>query len=180
MYPLGEIRRLLPRLLERFGDQGRLFLRPNENDKSFSGVVVSENNFDRWYAQNARCYDLDPTSVAVVSRPQEILSEHRFIIADRRVIAGSKYRRGRQLLDGQEAAGFDTDAASFAERLITQSPWQPLRIYALDVAELADGYAFLEIGSLNSCGLYGCDLRAVVEHASRIAAEEAQTPSSLP
>ena len=172
LFPLGEIRRMLPLLLERFGDDGRIFLRPNENDKSFSGVVVSENNFERWYAQNARCYDLDPTAIALVSKPQRILSEHRFIIADRQVVAGSKYRRGELLLDGLDAAGFDRAAADFATQVIHSSEWQPLRIYALDVAELPDSYALMEIGSVNSCGLYGCDLRAVIEHASRIAADD--------
>jgi hypothetical protein len=172
LYPLGEIRRLLSQLLARFGDDGRIFLRPNENDKSFSGTVVSENNFDRWYDQNKRCYDLDPTSVVVVSRPQKILSEHRFIVADGVVVTGSKYRRGEMLLDGTDAAGFDVPARDFAQAVVNATPWQPQRLYALDIAELPDGYAFLEIGSPNSCGLYGCDLEAFVQHASRIALDD--------
>jgi len=179
LYPLVEIRRLLPELLERFGDDGRLFLRPNENDKSFSGTVISENNFDRWFDQNSRCYDLDLTSLALVARPQKILSEHRFIVADGVVITGSKYRVGDTLLDGQDASGFDTSARDFAQKIARSTAWQPLRIYALDIAELQNGYAFLEIGSVNSCGLYGCDLRIFIEHASRIAAEDWEKPQRV-
>jgi hypothetical protein len=178
MFPLGEVRRMLPLLVERFGVEGKIFLRPNENDKSFSGAVVHQEHFEKWYAMNERCYNLDPTSVALVSRPQRILSEHRFIVADRQVITGSKYRRGEQLLDGVDAAGFDEPAKQFAEQVIRSSNWQPLRIYALDVAELSDGYAFMEIGSVNSCGLYGCDLHAVIEHASRIAVENWSSETS--
>jgi len=169
MYPLGEIRRLLPRLLEQFGRDGRLFIRPNENDKSFSGTVVSENNFARWLDQNTRCYDLDPTAVVIVSRPQEIVSEHRFIVADGKVITGSKYRNGETVLDGLDAVGFDAAAWKFAQELMEESPWKPLRLFTLDVAELSDGYALMEIGSVNSSSLYGCDLRVFIEHASRIA-----------
>ncbi len=180
MLPLGEIKRLLPTLLARFGDDGRLFLRPNENDKSFSGTLISESNFDRWFDQNSRCYNLDPTSIAIVARPQEILSEHRFIVADREIIAGSKYKIGTTLLDGLEAAGYDQPAFDYAQKLVGTSFWQPMRIYSLDIAELPSTndrprHALLEIGSINSCGLYGCNLRPILEHASRIALEEWQT-----
>ncbi len=172
MFPVGELRRLLPTLLSRFGVDDRVFIRPNENDKSFSGSLINESNFARWFDQNTRCYNLDPTSMAVVSRPQKILSEHRFIVADKVVITGSKYRIGDTLLDGLDAAGFDTPARDYAQQLISNSLWQPLRIYVLDIAQLQDRYALLEIGSINSCGLYGCELRPVLQHASRIALED--------
>jgi hypothetical protein len=174
LYPLGEIQRLLPQLLARFGDDGRIFIRPNENDKSFTGTVVNHAKFEEWLDINTRCYDLDPTMLVLVSRPQNIRSEHRFIVADRQVITGSKYRRGPTLLDGADAAGFDIAARDFAQQVVSCAAWQPLRFYSLDVAELPDGHALLEFGSANSCGLYGCDLQTFLDHASRIALDDWQ------
>lgn len=172
MFTLGEVKTHLAEIVAEYGVEGEIFLRPDENDKSFSGIVVHIDKFDRWHNQNTACYDLLPEMRVVVARPQKIVSEHRFIIADRRVIAGSKYKTGSFSRDGLDAIGFDDAARNYAQHVIDASGFQPHRIFALDVAETPDGYRLMEIGSANSCGLYGCDLRAVIEHASRIAADE--------
>jgi hypothetical protein len=109
--PLAEINRRKDWLFRTFGRNGAVFIRPDDNAKSFAGGIVRQEHFDQWY-KRANFYDPGPACLAVVSTPETIYAEWRFVIAQRRVIAGSQYRR-----DGKEevTASFPSEAAAFAE-----------------------------------------------------------------
>ncbi len=164
-YPLAEVARRKTELYRSFGKDGMVFIRPNDNDKSFSGRLVPEENFLQWY-EEVQSSQPDPAVLVVVSAPVGIEAEWRFVVADRKVVAGSPYKRsGKSELSSTALR----DAALFA-REVAAAPWQPRAIYCLDVAYCsAGGYRLVEIGGVNSAGLYHCELLPVIRAMNAIA-----------
>jgi hypothetical protein len=165
--PLGEVQEQVDALYAQIGRNGRLFIRPDDNLKSFAGAAVLRERFAQWMSQNVRCYGLDTSLLCLVSTPQEILGEWRFVIADRQVLTGSAYIAEDRVASD---AGVPAEALATAQRILTEDSFNPFPIYVMDIAQTAEGYFLMEIGSLNCASLYACDLRKVVDAASRLAA----------
>lgn len=163
MYPLGDLPRLWPFLCATYGEDDAVFLRPDENDKEFTGEVVPREDFARWWACTAQAAP-PPELLCVVARPVLIRAEWRLIIADGKVITGSQYRRRGSLCI---EAGFPEDAAQLAETAAAE--WAPHPIFSVDVAETPEGPRIIELGSINCSGFYQCDLRSVARAMKTIA-----------
>jgi hypothetical protein len=167
-YPLGELPRLKEPLYQAFGRDGMVFIRPDDNDKSFAGRRVPADNFAQWYAE-VQAAGADSATLAVVAAPVRIEAEWRFVIADRKVVAGSPYRWGGKL----ELSPDTLQTAARLAAAIAAEPWQPRPIYCVDVGYRADGrFRLVEIGGINSAGLYRCDLAAVIRAMNDIAVRE--------
>lgn len=170
--PIAEIYRRWEELWERFQFDGHVFIRPDENDKRFHGEKISGENKEKWY-KYARFYDAPPESLAMISRPSRLTAEWRFIIANKKVVTGSLYKAdGRTGVSRIDADwDFDHGAIEFAEKVA--AIWEPAPIYTLDVCYTENGeYKLMEIGSLNCCGLYKCDVSAIINAANEIAITE--------
>jgi hypothetical protein len=166
-YPLGELRRLNQELGWWYGRNGKLFIRPDANDKVFSGGVVSLGNVGGWLAQAGK--DVEDTLLCVVAQPEEIFAEYRLVVADKKVVASSRY----MLNDSVEwLEGCPFFARELAEAAAKK--WSPHRIFVMDVAQKAKTgeYRILECGSIHTSCLYACELKPIVEAMSRIAEEE--------
>jgi hypothetical protein len=166
--PLAEVARRRDWIFDTFARDDAVFIRPDDNDKSFSGGVVHRADFARWY-ELANFYHPGPDCLAVISSPESIRAEYRFAIGDRKVITGSQYRR-----DGVESISPDypSDAAAFAETVAASTTFNPHPVYAMDVCETPDGYRLVEIGSLLAASLYACDLGRIVDQVCTIARNE--------
>jgi hypothetical protein len=178
--PFGDLPRMKDFLFATFGNSlfesyqrytidGKrvVFIRPDENNKIFTGCCVSENNFERWY-EMAGIYEPKPHTLALVSKPIKILTETRCVIADRKAITGSQYSVERQLDIGPSVPG----ALEFAEKVANSTEWQPHPIYVMDIAQTELGFHLLEIGTINCAGFYKCEIRPIVEAMTRIAERE--------
>lgn len=134
-----------------------LFIRPNTNDKCFSGGVVSRENFGRW-SNNAINYDVTADTLCVIAKPQKINAEYRLIISHRKVITGSMYRE-----NGQQVLSKIVPRQVFEFAEIAVRVYSPLDFYVMDIAEIDGEYSVLEIGCLNAAGLYECNIDRIVE-----------------
>lgn len=145
-----------------------VFVKPNENLKKFSGAVVPREKFGRWYEMNKDCYEIRPDEEIIVAKPVGIKQEWRFIVCDRKVVAGSLYKT-----DGKTGyeAGYTDEAKKVADK-IAALEWQPDSMYAVDVCASGDGHYVLECGPFNGAGLYKCDLGPIVDAASALAENE--------
>src|SRR5262249_22198255 len=151
-YPLGELPRLKEKLYETYAKDEMLFIKPDDNDKSFSGRLVPRDNFPQWYEEAQACKP-DPAALVVVSAPVRIGGEWRFVIADRKVIAGTYYKWA-----GKRSPSPDDlrNAGVLAEEIAAES-WQPRAIYCVDVARSGtDQFRLVEIGGINSPRPYHC------------------------
>jgi hypothetical protein len=157
-YPFAEVVRLKDELYEMFGVNNRMFIRPDSNDKTFTGAVIEKDYYKVW-EKNARTYNTKDDTLCVVSRPEVIKKEFRMIVANGKVITGSLYSEGGLLTEN----GFPKAAAD----LIEASKWHPHPLYVADVALTDDGFKLMEIGPINGAGIYKCDvvpiLKAVLE-----------------
>jgi hypothetical protein len=162
MVPFGEIRRLKTFLFDTFGQEGRIFVRPDSPLKLFTGQVVTADNFDA-DMDFMGFYDFPQESLVVVSRPQTIEIEWRFVVANRSVVAGSQYKlKGTNV----SAPTYEPAAKELAER-IAESSYQPDPVYVMDICRTSAGeYRLLEIGGFSFADLYATDKNAVVAAVS--------------
>lgn len=162
MLPFGELRRCQEFLFDALGVGGRIFVRPDSPLKIFTGQVVSAAGFEA-DLEYLGFFEFPLETMVVVSPPQAIEREWRFVVADRAVIGGSQYKR-----DGNNEihASFDPAALDLAAK-VAVNDFQPDRVWIADVCRTADGrYHLLEIGGFSFADLYACDKDAVAAAVS--------------
>lgn len=165
-YPLNEIKRQKDHLFDIFGKDDKLFIRPDANNKEFTGDVVWKGKFDLWW-QSVTFTEPPLDILCVVGRPEIINAEYRLIVADGKVIAGSQYRK-EGVIEYKE--GFPLEMVEFVEEVV--KVWSPHPIFCLDVAETPEGFRVVECGSVNCAGYYHSDLRAIIKSMTEIAERE--------
>ncbi len=165
--PFGEFRR---RRLGGF--DGRCFLRPNAVTKSFTGMIVTEADFDHEMNALEKLQHVMPEDLVVAAAARNILRETRFVIVDGEVVSGSTYG-----WNGNGDIGLPIDEASIElAREVALRVWQPDRAYTCDVALVEDAGVLsarlIELNSFSCAGLYACDLDKVVAAVSSAAKDE--------
>lgn len=172
MVPWADLPRVKDKLYQTYQEDDCVFFRPNDNTKVFTGKVVPREEFKRWYDQEEYCYSPAPESLAVVARPQKLDAEWRIVICDGKIVTGSLYKtNGRTMTYEEMEPGAPKEALDLAET-IARLEWKPGPAFVLDVCLSVGEYKVLEIGSLNSAGLYKCDLEKVVDAMSALAIKE--------
>lgn len=165
-YPLAEVVRLKDMLYRVFGEYNKLFIKPDTNDKAFTGACVKLDLFDSWAKSSDRYGLVNATQLCVVSAPVKIEQEWRLFVADGKVVAGSLYSQNEMLC---QEAGYPKEVASFAERMA--GIWSPHPVFVMDVASTPRGLKLMEVGSANCAGFYKSDpypvIRAMAEIADR-------------
>lgn len=151
--------------------EGLKFIRPVEDKKVFTGMVVHGEELDEWKVAIQRYSDgyirLRPETIIGVSSVKEIAMEWRFFVVGGKVITGSRYRQWG-LTDIKEVDSTD-EAWRFAQQMVDL--WQPADAFVIDVSFQTEAhttgafqpYKVIEINCINSAGFYASDMRAVVE-----------------
>ncbi len=113
-------------------------------------------------------YDFPENSLVVVSSPKSIVTEWRFVVAKKTVIAGSEYNHS-----GVFALKADYDPAAYDLAVrIAASSYQPDPVWVIDICKTSAGeYRLLEIGGFSFADLYACDKAAIVRAVSQVAAD---------
>ncbi len=174
MIPFGDAVRSLPWLAERFGRDGCLFVRPNSGMKTLStGKVIQIAQFYDELNKLARYQKPEKieSELIVVSSPKLIADEYRFIVANREVIAYSRYKPAVDEC-------VPLEAISSAKMIALRAPKVPESLWVLDLARtpgedmLGDPclmYSVIEINSFSCSGWYACNLHDIVRRASEVA-----------
>ncbi len=152
----------------RFGDakaNGQpVFMRPCEDLKTFTGLVVQPDELEKWQVrvwegqQFSDAPELTLQTPVVVAPAKEILCEWRLFVVAGQIVASSQYA----ILGKRERSpNVPPEVLDFGRQMVDR--WQPAACFVLDIGETADGIAIMEVNTLNSSGIYECDFRAVVE-----------------
>ncbi len=151
-----------------FGNNGWVFVRPDDNFKSFSGEVVSYGNWEV-FRKTVDAQRIDPHSLCMVSRPSKVTDEWRFIVVDGKIVTGSQY-----IKNGLPDISPDVEygALSYAKCVLDIAKWRPHPVFTLDICKAGSEYGIMEIGSVNGAGLYDCDIPKLVEAISEVAERE--------
>lgn len=167
MMPYADLIRQKDWLLEHLGEDGCVFIRPDSGSKSFTGKLVTAEDFER-DVNYFSFYGTNPHDICVVARPTNIDAEWRFVVVEGVVIAGSQYKLNDNL---NVKADFTPEAVALAQdaaRLYDPDP-----AWCVDICRTKKGnYFVLEIGCFSCAGLYECNLEAVVREVSAAAVRE--------
>lgn len=141
-----------------------VFIRPCEDLKAFSGLVITGEELEVWQmkvaeGQQSTSYDsqlLKLSTPVIVSPVKAITREWRTWVVGGEVVAWSQYA-----YHGQRARTRDVPAnvLSFAQRLADY--WCPADCFVLDVGEVDGKLGLMEVNTLNSSGIYEGDMIAV-------------------
>ena len=153
----------LPNLpLRRMFDSDRVFVRSDTNYKLFPAAVHQLSELPDFL----RCYANYQDELAVLSEVVQIDREYRCFCRQGKYVCGSSYPEAPFL---QPPAQVRQLAELVAARLLGRG----LPLVSIDVAECGDGQLRLvEIGGVNSWGLYGTDPEAFVAALEAQADEE--------
>jgi hypothetical protein len=146
---------------------GKLFIKPDTNDKAFTGACVKRDLFASWAKSSDRYGLVNPTQLCVVSTPVKIEQEWRLFIADKKVVAGSLYSENNMLC---QEGGYSQEVADFAEKMA--EVWEPHPVFVMDIASTPRGLKLMEVGSANCAGFYKSNPYPVVEAMAKIAERE--------
>jgi len=151
----------------------KIFIRPSNGYKSFTGQLLPWKNFDEEFDILCKSYGgIDMDQIVLIAPEQKVREEHRFIIISEndknRIVDGNKY-----MVDGEV----------FTERVVDEKAWQyceqivnnytPDKAFTIDIAKMNDGtYKVLEIGSFCCAGWYNMDLVKVVKEINNLCITE--------
>ena len=136
-----------------------LFIRPNDDSKSFAGEVVEFSRIEIWY-NNLIGYEnvkLDLDTKIVAGEPYNIKKEWRLWIVNKKVIASSQYKDGQTL---KKVINAPQEVIDFAEARCNE--YTPHDVFVMDICLCGDELFILECGCVNSAGFYAADVHKIV------------------
>jgi ATP-grasp domain, R2K clade family 3 len=140
-----------------------VFIRPNDDSKSFSGNTLRFEEVSTWLNQNQfdETTDFNADSKIVIGEPYNLRYEWRLWIVDKKVVAASKYRENFKL---KQELGCPIEVISFAEEQC--QIYVPHDIFVMDIALCGDDYFIIECGCMNSAGFYHANIKDIVQHVT--------------
>jgi len=174
MMPLAEVFRRKEELYNTFGKtmsgltpeivpirEQAIFIRPDSNDKVFTGQLVFHSWFWRFQEKMALMdMSVHPETLVMVATPQPILSEYRCIVHKGKFALGSKYHTWSDE-DSEMLITLDNSVPQDVIDFVNKVPqlYPDLDLYCLDIARLpGDELKVIEMGSVHCAGLYAIDL----------------------
>ena len=117
MIPFSEVYRRWNELFVKYASDGHLIIRPDDNDKRFTGEKVSVEKKEEWFARS-KFYEPPIESLTLIARPLRVRAEWRFIISNKKVVTGSLYRVGNNTAMSRVDPDWDYDknAIDFATK----------------------------------------------------------------
>jgi hypothetical protein len=167
-------------IVSRFEDavftEDTMFIRPIQDSKVFAGTVMDRDEFVEW--QKKVCVleedygtSLTKDTLIQVCRPKKIYAEYRFWIVKGQIVTSSLYKRGDRVIYSsdvdQHVKSYVTSILRLTERkdplyCIAHVGWTPDEAFCIDVCETPEGMKVVEIGTINSCGLYAANITDLV------------------
>ena len=138
-------------------DRRRLFIKPNDDSKWFTGKVFDCSEFKAFIENQKELESVFASQLVFTAPPVEIDAEVRLFLLDGKVISGSYYRPGLNGNISQELILFAETAAQ---------EWQPHPVFVLDVARVDGQYRIVEANGLNGSRFYNANVIRIVDQIS--------------
>lgn len=143
----------------------QLFIRPNEDSKSFNGEVKPFGEIAHWLQsiQLSQDLTLNEDTQILIGEPYHIEAEWRLWIVNKKVITASKYRENFKL---KKETGCPSEVIEFAEKRCQE--YTPHRFFVMDIGLCGNQLYIIECGCLNSAGFYAADIEKIVYTVSEV------------
>lgn len=136
------------------------FIRPNNDLKDFSGVIVKKENLMDQIANIQKGGFLFDDNLEVLIAPiKHIQKEWRFFIIDGKVVTGSQYKlKSMVILDSK----IEQRVIDFAQSMA--NIWSPEKAFVMDIClNNQDELKVLELNCFNGSGTYLCDIPKIIQ-----------------
>lgn len=145
---------------EGYDDEGFWFIKPDADDKKFSGMILPYKSIKDWQTGIKTNYEviLEGNTRIMVSQPSIIKKEWRTYVVDGKVLTSSVYK---YFFEGLEAPETPEDLIKFVEERCKE--YQPAKIFVMDIALCGNQYYIVECNCINTSAPYNCDVLKLVE-----------------
>lgn len=142
------------KFLEEQPEDDDFFVRPSEDLKQFTGMVLPAGELVDWFKDamefsGTGCYKIESGTEVVVSAPKNIQAEWRYFVVGGKVVSGSMYRYRGHL---HKARVFEDDILEEAQGFANK--WLPHETCCMDLALVDDEVKVIEFNCINSSGFY--------------------------
>lgn len=160
LLPASEFSRLKFEILQRFGKDCKIFVRPNEGTKLFTGMLLDITEFDSFSEE----YN---NELIVVAKPQEIIGEWRFVISEDAGILGvSLYRYDN---NNVYVASCSHSLTDYVEQISKNIKIWPDKLLTIDVAQITSTkYAVVECNGFSTSGLYEMKPEKIIDYIGKM------------
>ena len=148
-------------VLESHEDDSLWFIRPDKDDKSFDGQMMTFAKIKEW-SKNFMVYDnvtLTGQTKVLVGPTYNIKKEWRNYIVDGKVVESTLYRENFMLKKSNK--DIPADMIQFVEECC--SKYMPYNSFAMDIAFCGDTYYIIECGCINSVGFYAANIQKIIK-----------------
>lgn len=149
----------------------RFFVRPNADDKSFNGQLMTKADFLDWQRQMTAMEDsatITRDDIVILAPLKEIYAEYRFYVVNGKVVTGSLYKSRDTVV---YVSRVDEAVTEFAQQMV--DIYAPSIAFVLDIADTPDGFKVLETNSISSSGFYAIDVGKFVAAINELEMETA-------
>lgn len=152
--PASEIKRLKFQVLGQFGEDCKIFVRPDRGDKPFDGQLLDIEEFNYF----ASMYEGELT---IISKPKKIIGEWRFAVSTSGILGVSLYKYQDNIVHVEACP---PDMRSFALEIFKKITNKDMTVCTIDIAQTLEGaFKIIEINSLHYSGLYAMKAEPIVE-----------------
>lgn len=146
----------------------KLFVKDDQTFKRFSGEIISKEDWIFKLQLYKDVHRINDSDMILIAKPKKILSEHRFVVVDGKVIAQSTYKTNNTV-DIKEKVPKLTH--TFATGIAKRFKFKYNKPYTLDIAMVEENgqkkARVIEFNSFSCAGLYACNLKEVVKSISQ-------------
>lgn len=142
-------------------DETEWFIRPDADDKSFAGTVMTFKEIKDW-SNGFQKFDnviLTEDTKILVSTPYNISKEWRNYIVDGKVVATSTYRK--DFRPYKSNTDVPAEMLTFVEDRCKE--YMPHKNFVMDIALCGGDYYIIECGCINSVGFYAASIGDIVK-----------------
>lgn len=137
-----------------------LFIRPDSGFKTFSGLVIHQDEFDYEIGTLDFLSSAVNQTMIMVGDAYDIREEYRYFIVDKKVISHSRYKLGDELSISED----NNEVCQELANKVSQHDYQLDIAYVCDIGYLSNGEAkIIEFNSISSSGFYKADIEKVVK-----------------
>ncbi|MDT8924833.1 ATP-grasp domain-containing protein [Pseudomonas taiwanensis] len=134
-----------------------LFIRPDSGAKTFTGLPIKRDQAAQEFSALRQLTNVPVETLTLVSRGVLVEAEYRFVIVNRKVVAGSRY-----MVSGEIDISTEVDSACQAlAQQVASHAYQVDIAYTCDVAISNGRPKVVELNAFSTSGLYACDIKAV-------------------
>jgi hypothetical protein len=146
------------------GQSESVFVRPDSPLKPFSGRVLGRDAITLKALDHGFYYD-DEQLPVVIAPVRAVTEEWRYVVVNRRVVAGSAYTAGSRAAAPDGSSGEPWRYAATVAAAIEP----PEDVYVMDICRADGTLHLLELGPFSGADLYACNRTGVVRAISALA-----------